>query len=438
MLSYAFQQDMKLDFDFWLAMKLYFSPGKRDVNEAPPNLSAGMRNVMLSYAFSDQQRPGFQFWLDPETRQECMKLYFAAAVGADQMFAGGGEGAIVQAGVRNRLLSYAAAIDRTLGSGPNAARFWIEYRKLWLESTDDERAEFMKLYFAGNLVNTSDLPPAQAADYATGVRNRLASYAFKNDLAATVFAFWIDTQPQDVNVFLDSGAFSVHTLGRRIDLGAYCDYIKRHKAALTAYAVLDVIGDSVATRQNMHTMRAQGLDPVAIYHVGSEKLAVLEDILSDKAAYVALGGMASERPTREELQGKLDPCWKILEKHWPVRVHGLGVMAQWALERYPFYSVDSSSAIMAAGMGRVGRFPTAQSGRSHWATGGQICAEGWRTDIKQTLDGPVADGIGRTRASDNKSESAHAGRRARNIQAQLAMERYLTDLWTSRGVVWTE
>jgi hypothetical protein len=281
----------------------------------------------------------------------------------------------------------------------------------------------MKLYIAGN----GKSPGSAQRDYGTGARNRLLSYAFLDDWAKDEFRFWIDGTPQAVSVFLDSGAFSAHTLGRKIDLDEYCRYVERHRPALAAYAVLDVIGNEAATRENLRIMRDRGLDPVDIYHVGSTPLKVLEEILAGHTGYIALGGMASERPTREELQAKLDGCWRVIERHWPVRVHGLGLMAQWALERYPFYSVDGSSAIVAAGMGRVMRFRQ-----------GLMGADGWRDDVKRTLDGVVADGVGRVRTEARKSESAHEGRRIRNIQAQLAFERYVTDMWAARGYRWEE
>jgi hypothetical protein len=278
----------------------------------------------------------------------------------------------------------------------------------------------VKLYLAGNGKSKG----SSQRDYDVGARNRLLSYAFIDDWAKDEFVFWVDGRPHEASVFLDSGAFSAFTLGRKIDLDAYCEYVRKHTAAFHAYAVLDVIGDIRGTIANYERMRAKDLQPVPVFHVDREKLDLLETYLKD-CRYVALGGMAASRPTREELQGKLDPCWRTIQRYWPVKVHGLGVMAQWALERYPFYSVDSSSAIVAAGMGRVVRFRR-----------GVLTADGWREDVRRTRDGLVADGVGRVASSESKSKSAHEGRRIRNIQAQLAMERYITDLWTARGITW--
>lgn len=274
----------------------------------------------------------------------------------------------------------------------------------------------MNLCFAGNVKGDK----ADATDYGNGVRNRLVSYADVDGWADDSFAFWIASQPAEARVFLDSGAFGAHTRGAKLDLGQYCDYIRAHASALHAYAALDVIGDWRATAENLKLMRAQGLDPVPVFHSG-EPYELLGDIAAS-CGYIALGGMASDSPAREDLQKHLDRCFAILEKHWPVRVHGFGIMAQWALERYPFYSVDSSAAIVSAGMGRVMRF-----------TGGRLVADGWKEDVRATLDGEVADHVSTLRSARG---SAHAGRRLRNIQAVLRLERHVTEVWTMRGVSW--
>ncbi len=274
----------------------------------------------------------------------------------------------------------------------------------------------MHLYIAGNVKDKGSAHDT----YSLGVRNRLLSYAFKDDWSKDDFVFWVDQRPSDARVFLDSGAFSAHTLGKPVDLGRYCEYLERVRGALHCYAALDGIGDWRGTAVTLRDMRARGLDPIAVFH-SNEPYELLEDLAAGHG-YIAFGGMASDGATREMLETHLDRCWKRLERHWPVRVHGFGIMAQWALERYPFYSVDSSSAIVAAGMGRVMRFEK-----------GKMGADGWQSYVRRTLDGEVADGVSSRRS---KSGTAHAGRRLRNVQAQLALERHVTALWARRGIVW--
>lgn len=282
----------------------------------------------------------------------------------------------------------------------------------------------MKLYLAGNVKSAG----SAQRDYDTGVRNRLLSYAFVHDWATQDFEYWVDARPQDACVLLDSGAFSAWRLGSPIDLGAYCEYVREHLPSLSAHIVLDVIGSVDGTRANLLEMRRRGLDPLPVFHSDREPLSVWEQILEENTGYVCLGGLALERPGVDGLRARLDRCWRQVERHWPVKVHGLGVMTQWMVEEYPFYSVDSASAIMGAGMGRVMRFSDT----------GTFSANGWRDDVALNWDHVVADGVGRVAAAEGKSDSAHEGRRAVNITAQLEMERYVTDLWARKGVAWDD
>lgn len=287
----------------------------------------------------------------------------------------------------------------------------------------------MKVYVAGN----GRAPMSSQIDYATGTRNRLLSYAFIEDWAKDEFKFWIDETPAGASVFLDSGAFSAWSKGTPIDLGKYCEYLQAHKHALNCYAALDVIGSLEGSMTNLREMRRRGLDPLPVYHTAYEPLSVLEELL-DGCGYVCIGGMVGTSLSRERMQRLLDGCWQVIGKHWPVKVHGLGVTAQDLLERYPFYSSDSSSAIRGAGMGNVQRFRDRDSGPERsW-----LMACGWREDVRHYADGMVLDGVGRVKdmTVSRPSESAHQGRRIRNIQAQLRLERYLTQLWANRGVRW--
>lgn len=186
---------------------------------------------------------------------------------------------------------------------------------------------------------------------------------------------------------------------------------------MAAYAALDVIRDWQATAANVRAMAARGLDPVPTFHRGSPWPEL--DRLASEHGYIALGGVVSDRAGgRASMEGWLDQCMGRLAARWPVRVHCFGVTAQWAIERYPFYSVDSSSAIVGGAMGRVMRFQA-----------GQVVQREWREDFAATYDGRVADGV-------LVEGTAHMGRRFASVEASRALERYATDLWRAKGVTW--
>lgn len=315
-------------------------------------------------------------------------------------------------GGRRRLLTF-ADVD---GMSREAFDFWIV-----------RRAEAMRLYAAGQLTDRTGQLEQQMAD--AGLSNRLLTYADVDGLAKDSFAFWVGggCQCGPVSIFLDSGAFGAYTRGITIDLDSYCQYIEAHRGAIDCYAALDVIKDWRATAHNLDLMVARGLMPIPCFHRGSpwEEL----DRLARDFPYIALGGMVGgngqgthDSLTQDKAGPYLDECFSRLQRHWPVKVHLFGVVAQWVLERYPLFSADSASAIMGAGMGRVSRFED-----------GRLRSRPWQEDLADTWDGLIADGVGR---SEGKSLSAHAGRRTRNIEAMLALERYITDLWAARGVRW--
>ena len=276
----------------------------------------------------------------------------------------------------------------------------------------------MKLFFAGNVL-TYD--PEM---HLYGIRNRLLTFAEIDGMGKHAFAYWIEQEklPCDSCLFLDSGAFSAFTRGIVIDLGVYCAYIEKYLPSLHCYAALDVVGGNwQASERNLQIMLKRGLDPVAVYH-HQDPWSVL-DMLLERHKFIALGGMVGSGASRDDLKKYLDRCFSVIGKHWPVKIHGFGIMAGWALEKFPFYSVDSSSAIVSAGMGQVNVFEY-----------GKIVSYGWHDYSRRTMDGGVMDGVALDRA---KKGSAYMGRRAMNIRAQLQLEKFITDLWTSRGIVWS-
>lgn len=271
-----------------------------------------------------------------------------------------------------------------------------------------------RLYFAGAVVSEGQ----EALLTSSGVRWRLLSFADAHTWGREAFEYW--TSPRaPTPFFLDSGAYSAFTCGAEIDLMRYCEFISTHASRLAGYASLDVIGDWRASAVHYDLMRAKGLDPIPTFHMGSP-MHELRRLLIE-TDYIALGGLVGA--TRARLQGWLDDCFCLVHDFWPRRVHLFGLSAQWALERYPFYSADSSAALVGAGMGRVAVFEESR-----------LVAMPWRDYARVTYDGMVMDGISPLRI---RSGSAHRGRTVRNVAAFLALERHVSELWARKGVVWS-
>ena len=139
----------------------------------------------------------------------------------------------------------------------------------------------------------------------------------------------------DYELFLDSGAYSAANTGAPIDMEDYIAYINESGAML--YAGLDVIGDPITTMRNIKTMEERGLHPIPTFHMGGDPkdLRALFDY-----PYIALGGMVFSTG-RERY---CDEIWNILLKEAPgIHVHGFGMANIALMERYPWFSVDTSS-----------------------------------------------------------------------------------------------
>lgn len=160
-------------------------------------------------------------------------------------------------------------------------------------------------------------------------------------------------------VFIDSGAFSAYTLGVDIDLPTYCDYIKRNRdiiriedGSLMA-SVLDGIGDPLKTYRNQLHMEALGVRPLPCFHAGEDE-RYLEWYVQNYE-YITLGGMVGS--STKQLCIWLDRIWDRYltdgSGNPRIKVHGFGITAIPIMERYPWYSCDSSSWIQTAAFGGV-------------------------------------------------------------------------------------
>lgn len=167
-------------------------------------------------------------------------------------------------------------------------------------------------------------------------------------------------------VFLDSGAFSMWSLGAKVDIEAYCQYIKenddiiRKDDGVVLASVMDAIGDALGTYQNQKRMEGLGVTPLPCFHFG-EDVRYLEHYIANYE-YITLGGMVAQSTWQLKLW--LDEIW---EKYLTdgagrpkLKVHGFGLTTPELMRRYPWYSVDSSSWVQIARVGGMILLPEAR------------------------------------------------------------------------------
>lgn len=215
----------------------------------------------------------------------------------------------------------------------------------------------MKLYIAGMFTNgTADrqgrlyteLMNDEERRHVESVRYQLESYHYvKNPERVAVM------RRDGARVFLDSGAFSAFTLGKTIDLDAYCKYIRENQDIVDFASVLDGIGDPLKTYQNQHAMEQLGTRPLPCFHWGEDE-RYLEHYI-ENYEYITLGGMVPHSP--EENRQWLDHIWERYlcdaQGRPKLKVHGFGMTSVPLMKRYPWYSVDSSSWVQIAFRGAV-------------------------------------------------------------------------------------
>lgn len=154
-------------------------------------------------------------------------------------------------------------------------------------------------------------------------------------------------------VFLDSGAFSSFSLGVTVDIGAYAEFIKENQDIIRMASVLDAIGDPKGTLDNQRDLERRGVQVLPCFHFG-EPWWYLEHYIANYE-YFTIGGMVPIQNNKLEVW--LDELWgKYLTDNNGVaknKVHGFGLTTRRLMEKYPWYSVDSSSWVQAASTGRV-------------------------------------------------------------------------------------
>lgn len=220
----------------------------------------------------------------------------------------------------------------------------------------------MKIYMAA--VFTNDFMPGQynyrekMDDFERGivcqVPHLLESYHYVKSKRWTE-----DLRRCGAKVFLDSGAYSAFTLGATLDLNDYVEYIKKNKDIILVEdgvlmaSVLDGIGDPLQTYRNQLQMEEMGVRPLPCFHAGEDE-RYLEYYISNYD-YITLGGMVGAHT--KQLMIWLDRIWdKYLTDgsgRARCKVHGFGITSIPLMERYPWYSCDSSSWVQMTAFGAV-------------------------------------------------------------------------------------
>ena len=162
----------------------------------------------------------------------------------------------------------------------------------------------------------------------------------------------------DIELLVDSGAFSALNAGKEISLDEYMAFLHEWKDRLFGYIALDKLMDPKTTDANLKIMLAAGLSPIPVHVLGDDEKKM--DELFEASPWVALGGF--RRPQR----GPAPYPYIKLKMKWAKgrKVHWLGFTTKHMLEAFKPFSCDCSSWTAGMMYGRVAIY----HGRGHWET----------------------------------------------------------------------
>jgi hypothetical protein len=158
-------------------------------------------------------------------------------------------------------------------------------------------------------------------------------------------------QPWWKNLFIDSGAFSVHNSGKTIDIKKYAEYLLEWESMKKpiVYASLDVIGDEKESYKNYKYLLKKKLNPMPCFHYG-ESFDVLRKY-ADMTNVIGLGALVGLSTGRRRLF--LDQVFSLYPDPTKIGFHGFGVTSPPLIKQYPWYSIDSTMAMRWAMFGQL-------------------------------------------------------------------------------------
>lgn len=160
-------------------------------------------------------------------------------------------------------------------------------------------------------------------------------------------------------IFLDSGAFSAKHSGAVVDINDYVRFIKQYEDiflvddGVPVIAGLDVIGDAEQTYYNVRYIESQGVRCLPTYHIHEDERWL--EWYAANYEYICIGGVAAVSSKQAEIW--LDRLWNryLLDGSGrpKCKVHGFATTAIPIMERYPWWSVDSSTWVQIASYGGI-------------------------------------------------------------------------------------
>ena len=156
-----------------------------------------------------------------------------------------------------------------------------------------------------------------------------------------------------IRLMLDSGSFSALTQEKEINIADYMEFIHENLDYLDWYVNLDVIGRGQESYENYRIMRAEGLDPIPVSHLGTPKKYFRGYL--DSTDYV---GISLRKKVRvADSISELDQLWCDMltdSQGYPrAKYHLFGVSSARIIGGYCWWSFDSASWALNSAYGKL-------------------------------------------------------------------------------------
>lgn len=202
--------------------------------------------------------------------------------------------------------------------------------------------------------------------------NRLASQLNDRSLLERWITFIKEKEHR--KLFVDSGAFSAHTKGRELDVDEYIEYLNQREGCFEVIAQVDKIPGEFGKKktreqlldapelswENYIYMKDKVIDYerlTPIFHQG-EDFKHLHRLLEttfdgEHIPYIGISP-ANDVSTKEKAKW-FEVVFKIIRdsSNPKVKTHAFGMTSLDLLEKYPFYSADSTSWLMTSANGSI-------------------------------------------------------------------------------------
>lgn len=210
-----------------------------------------------------------------------------------------------------------------------------------------------------------------------------------------------DRNPNNIDMLLDSWAFTAFTQNKNIDIYEYIKFLKAYKHKFTIYAWLDIIWDAEWTLKNQKILDKEWLNAFPTYHLWSP-VKYFHEIV-EKYDYIWLWWMVPHSTNPKKIEAFLDYCFSYIKKKWlKTKVHWWWMTNPRLMLKYPFYSVDSTAWLTPWKFNRIPFF------------------KNWKFEI---IDNQKAKKMG-----IDFSKIHYMKRYEYSIKAYLELERYITKI----------